>query len=420
MSSQLLSPTMTESIVSVPNLEYQPNIDKNESFADLDEIQIQKDKNYKFLFLEFQRVLHERVCLILKRSVTQDDGTKKTDILNVLFNNLTCRLDTSLTDNLELKSPKRYYEVLAEYYVLHPEKVSVLENIEIELLWDDTQFQIIGGLILYLWVFSSCLKRKYFNNLIKTANKLFVLDVEHFTKRFQPVYDYLYRNILSSPTLWHSAEIQRIILEIFALVAKFYFYYNKDISSASLADFFSQTQSALTTYRDKLELPKGHTKIQTLNMFVNEVVRQLKVSKNEETTVLYLQHLMIFRGELEIPGTKTKINLQTVLLDYTTPGLPYYPTRKIRDQAKQTIDTIFPGGKITRLATNWAFRFLSPIELLKSWWFWILSWLTGLIFFLSFKQKVQKNPSITTVDLDEIDMMNRYSSYQEKEKEKLT
>uniref|UniRef100_A0A6B2L8L7 Uncharacterized protein n=1 Tax=Arcella intermedia TaxID=1963864 RepID=A0A6B2L8L7_9EUKA len=320
---------------------------------------------------------------------------------------------------MELKTPKRYYEVLAEYYVMHPEKADTLHQIEIDTLWDNNQYKIISGLITYLWVFSHCLKRKYYNNLIQTANKLFVLDVEHSTKRFQPVYDYLYKNILSSPTLWNSTEVQRLVLDIFSLVSKYYFYYNSTETAAGLQDFLGQTQAALTAFKDKLEYPKGHTKIHTLNMFVNEVVRQLKSSKNERTILIYLEKLQLFSGDLEIPGTKTKINLRTVLLDYSTPGLPYYPTRKMRDQAKKAIDLLFPEGKITRQATNWFFRFLSPVDLLRSWWYWIFSWLTGLLLLLQHKGSYQEKGAIHVVPLDELEnelVKGAYTTENEKDK----
>jgi len=238
------------------------------------------------------------------------------------------------------------------------------------------------ALFLHLWIFSHSNKRKQFNNFIKTANKLFWLDLEHFTRRFQPVYEFLFEILLSTSDQWASEQIPRVLLDIFALVSKFFFYYNKESDSDTLQQFLSQTQTSLLEFRDKLEFPKGHQKLQTLNMFVNEVVRHIKLLRNEDLIIMYLEKCVLFSGPLTIPGTKTKINLQTVLLDYSTPGSPYFPTRKIRQQAKKTIDIVFPGGRRTRLATNWVFRFFSPFELLKSWWFWIVSWILGFYLFL--------------------------------------
>jgi hypothetical protein len=274
----------------------------------------------------------------------------------------------------------RYYEVLNEFYELSTDNAAELETIGMEILWDDNQFQIISGLILYRWVFSHGNKRKYFNNFIKTAIKLFFLDLEHSTRRFQPVYDFTIGILLSNQ---YSEDLHPMLLELFNLSSKFYFYYQKEVPQEQLIDFFNRTQLTLSENRDRLETPTGHCKIQTLNMFVNEVVRLLMAIHNESTIVLYLERLTLFRDAIIIPGTKTRIKLQSVLLDYTTPGTPYYPTRKIRDQAKRTIDIVFPTGKITRLATNLMFRFLSPVDLAKSWWFWIVNWITAFFLILS-------------------------------------
>jgi len=132
-------------------------------------------------------------------------------------------------------------------------------------------------------------------------------------------------------------------------------------------------------------------------MFVNENVRLLRAIHNETTIVMYLEGCALFRGPLNIPGAKTRIHLQTMLLDYTTPGAPYYPTRKIRQQAKKTLNTVFPSGKMSRLATNWAFRFLSPIELIRSWWFWIVAWITAFVYFISNLFKVYTHLPHSTI-----------------------
>jgi len=142
-------------------------------------------------------------------------------------------------------------------------------------------------------------------------------------------------------------------------------------------------KKTLSEYREFLDLPQGHIKIHTLNMFANENIRLLRAIHNETTIVMYLEGCAHFRGPLGIPGAKTRIHLQTMLLDYTTPGAPYYPTRKIRKQAKKTLDTVFPSGKRSRLATNWVFRFLSPIELFRSWWFWTVAWITAFVLIIS-------------------------------------
>lgn len=320
-------------------------------------------------------------------TTAEEELNSRKNILNILFNDLTCQVDQKLIEKLDLSQSLRYYEVLVEFYELKPENALDLETIGMEILWDDNQFHIISGLLLYRWVFTHGNKRKYYNNFIKTALKLFFLDIEHSTRRFQPVYDFSLRILLSKN---YSEELQRVLMEIFNLTSQFYFYYQTEITQNILIDYLHKTQDILLEHKGSLEMPTGHSKIHTLNMFVNEIVRLLKSIHNESTIVLYLEKCNLFCGPLDIPGTKTRINLQSVLLDYTTPGTPYYPTRKIREQAKRALDNVFPTGKIARLATNWMFRFLSPIELSKSWWFWIVSWITIFWIFLTnlFKKTV--------------------------------
>jgi len=315
---------------------------KTTSFKDL---LLQEEEKYqpleKFVnpYLEFQRLLHERVCNILMTTAEEELISRK-NLLNILFNDLTCQLDQKLTEKIGLNRSLRYYEVLNEFYESSTDNTAELETIGMEILWDDVQFQIISGLLLYRWVFSHGLKRKYFNNFIKTAIKLFFLDVEHSTRRFQPVYEFTINLLLSNHS---TSELHPILLEIFNLSSKFYFYYHpKEVSQEMIIDFLKRTQLTLSDNRERLEMPKGHLKIQTLNMFVNEVVRLLMAIHNESTIVLYLERCNLFSGPLTIPGKKTRIHLQSVLLDYTTPGTPYYPTRKIREQAQYTLDTVFP------------------------------------------------------------------------------
>jgi len=139
---------------------------------------------------------------------------------------------------------------------------------------------------------------------------------------------------------------------------------------------------SLTEFGDQITLPKAHLKLQVLNMFVNEVVRQLKALRQEDVLLIYLECLEMFTGSLSIPGRKTSMRLHTVLFDYTTPGSPLYPTRNIRVAAQKTLDNVFPSGKLGRKIVNWSFRVFHPVELVKSWWFWIWNYLLWVFMYL--------------------------------------
>jgi len=54
-----------------------------------------------------------------------------------------------------------------------------------------------------------------------------------------------------------------------------------------------------------------------------------------------------------------------------TPGLPLYPTRRVRDEAKRSLDDIFPSGRRMRSAINMIFRLFNPFSTLHSWAYYI-------------------------------------------------
>jgi hypothetical protein len=117
-----------------------------------------------------------------------------------------------------------------------------------------------------------------------------------------------------------------------------------------------------------------------VNMFVNELVRHIRLIKNEDVLLHYLStfsvslslslntlnvHTLTTHNLIlslifcewptcsllnseqtkkigTVPGQKTRVRLYITLLDLSTPGLPLYPTRNIRHQAKDTLDFVFP------------------------------------------------------------------------------
>lgn len=95
--------------------------------------------------------------------------------------------------------------------------------------------------------------------------------------------------------------------------------------------------------------------IVTVNMFVNEMVRVVAALRSEDVIVRYLaasRSLPYGICTLTISlnknrnfrrlGRKTQLRLNSLLLDYSTPGSPYYPTRKIREESVKTLDKLFP------------------------------------------------------------------------------
>lgn len=147
---------------------------------------------------------------------------------------------------------------------------------------------------------------KRLNVFIKGANKLFWLDLESSTKRFYAIYlvgaavnvtvqspvlidaarQYL-KALLSHAEQW-TASMTSVALELFDLVSKFYFYYEH---VDSLHAFLATMQHNFDAHVSQLKLPPSHTKINTLNMFANELVRHLRLMKSESALVQYLGRL---------------------------------------------------------------------------------------------------------------------------------
>jgi len=178
---------------------------------------------------------------------------------------------------------------------------------------------------------------------------------------------------------------EKIVHQIVYQSAKQHVHSNVEHSMVFLAHllpFLNQMATTLKFYAKFIEFPVGHVKIHSLHMFANEVIRQLKRLRRENLIILYLKKCEIFVGPLAITGAKTSLRLHSLLLDYSTPGTPFYPTRKVRQHAMQTLNIIFPYGKVSRKLINWAFRFLHPFELFRSWWYWILIWFAYLWTFL--------------------------------------
>lgn len=155
-------------------------------------------------------------------------------------------------------------------------------------------------------------------------------------------------------------------LEVFDLVAKFYFYYWGD---RDLETFVRKTGASFEKLpRGTLETPLQHNKVSVINMFCNEVIRTMKLMKNEEALATYLQCCRCFaRSELLVTGKKTNLRLGDLLSDLATPGYPLYPTSKVKKEALQTLNFLWPYGSLLRSIIKFGFRLLRPLSFIH--WF---------------------------------------------------
>jgi hypothetical protein len=318
----------------------------------------------------FQRRLHNKIVETLIAG-GKEEGSLRDEVLKNLFYELSFKVEEVVKDKLRkedstLEIPQRYYLILCSYYEQQPDKIEDLLQGAGAPLWGNIHFQVIFTGLVHRWLFlplndmPDTLKR--LNVFIKGANKLFWLDLESSTKRFYAIYLYL-KALLLHDERW-TTSMTSVALELFDLVSKFYFYYDH---VHSLHEFLVTMQRNFETHVSELKLPPSHTKINTVNMFVNELVRHLRLMKSESALVQYLEHC---KSIGEVPGQKTRARLEVVLLDYATPGSPMYPTRDVRQQAKHALDQLFPSGRWSRHAVHFLFRIFHPIHAPKS----LLTW----------------------------------------------
>lgn len=207
----------------------------------------------------------------------------------------------------------------------------------------------------------------------------------------------MFKGVLLSPERW-DCLLSRRYLDIFDLVAKFYFYYHGD---RDLVPFVDSMKTAFSV--NQLDTPQDHTKLIPLNMFCNEVVRTMKLMKNEEVLRQYLQCCRCFgRNELVVTGKKTLLRLGDLLSDLATPGYPLYPTSEVKEEAKRTLNLLWPYGAFLRELIRFSFRLLRPLSFL-TWiqfrgaqlrsliahiWLWIVGTVVWLLSFIPFASAV--------------------------------
>jgi hypothetical protein len=180
-----------------------------------------------------------------------------------------------------------------------------------------------------------------------------------------PKSQFLFKGVLDRPERWECLLVKKY-LDVFDLVAKFYFYYWGD---KHLSLFIQSVQTAFLAQKPAtLDTPVEHRKLNAMNMFCNEVVRTMKLMKNEEVLKHYLKCCRIFStSELQITGKKTQLRLGDLISDLATPGYPLYPTSEIKGEARATLNILWPYGAFLRETIRFSFRLLRPLSFLH--WF---------------------------------------------------
>lgn len=331
----------------------------------------------------FVLLMHEKVVNALNE-VEDETYFARDDRLFRLFNDLTCRIDHviqrffSEVDSTNL--PPRYFLMLSRYYLTNPSLVEQFLHKGLHL-WNSSPFKSIFALLCHEWLFcsqwhSSLHNVKWIVYFIRCSNKLFWLDLENKTSRFFCIWLLLLK-VMKKHECWRDLRKLKY-LDVFSLVAKFYFYYAPHYMDR-LRRFLLEIETLFELHEDQIEKPSHHSKISMRNMFVNEVIRGIRVMKNEEILIHYLLCIKETIGELGPLGKKTKIRLFDLLSDLSTLGYPMYPTHDVIRCAKEVFDGLWPRGSIVRGLTRLYFRFFRPLSLIEfmSNWRVILAHISG-------------------------------------------
>ncbi|XP_049851439.1 uncharacterized protein LOC126326037 [Schistocerca gregaria] len=205
--------------------------------------------------------------------------------------------------------------------------------------------------------------------LVKGANRLFWLDLESGSKTFFHIWNFLHR-VVTRPEYWRGV-VKKKYMDLFDLVAKFYFYYMPDHDQ--FLAFTRATQALFDECRPALDLPPNYANLDTLNLFCAGTIRTLRLIKNERAILSYLSCCLYF-GDQERPTSspppatrpsaplnrKTRVLLANTLDDLATPGYPLYPTPSIKKKSRQVINQLWPRGRFWRSTINFLFRLLRP------------------------------------------------------------
>jgi len=243
------------------------------------------------------------------------------------------------------------------------------------------------------------------------------------------------------PALMNDGVLARFLLDFFNLLARFFFYYQKvnDLPQfiQSAQDIFSNakcnnnnnksknnddttttttaTTSTSTACGDSITSDEsGNTvilastdisnvqnpprsrqelaKISAADNFVDSTIRQIKLIKNEYVLVKYIQKCVHFQG-LTLRDT-TQVKLQTLLYDYTSPGGPLYPPRSVRHAATESLDALFPRGKVPRRYIHLFFRLLHPYYATRSISHWLYSYVKPFLLIFGASLEEEEDESV--------------------------
>lgn len=339
----------------------------------------------------------------LKQATEQSSHSKK-QALSTLFHDLSNKIkkkyQTILKENVNMNY---YFEILADYYYNHPKQG---ENIEILFkdLISNHFYPSIFSLLFYKLLFKDgnpSLNK--LNIFLKGVNRLFWSDIENKTFIYRQIF-YFLKNLFK--------ENSKISEDLISLIFKYYFYYHKSLK------LFNNYIQFITSHQK--EEPDTIMEVFLYEIFIRETIIMLESINDEEILLKLIQNLKFLN--MEVIDSNSKLKLQDILYILTRPGPPHYPTRSIRHESNETLDILFPKGKIARFFLGATFRIFHNLTWPTSMFLYFVEKIWGIITYpYHFFYKLF-NPDLFSLDIEfdieDIDIEHTESAESSSDEEK--
>ena len=106
------------------------------------------------------------------------------------------------------------------------------------------------------------------------------------------------------------------------------------------------------------------------SLYIKAATVQIPALRSEQTLVSHFKHcadhLKDFLPKRRVAALPPLLSLQSTLYGWTIPGMPHYPTRRVRREARRALGVLFPEGAAARSALWYLFRALRPLYALQS------------------------------------------------------
>ncbi|KAJ7564579.1 hypothetical protein O6H91_02G023900 [Diphasiastrum complanatum] len=257
-----------------------------------------------------------------------------------------------------------FYEVLAEHYAQVPDDGKEILPLFVQL-WSQSFTSQIFALLFYQWLFEVATEEsdgyiRYTTAFVEGANNIFWIDAQSNVRLFFPVYHYVFEIAMTSSHM-NKLPVQAR-RDLVLLLSRFFFFYEP---AHRLQDFLDHYPSFSSFGGEAADV------------FVIELTDQLQKVKVEPVLLHYLRCTKALEG-VELQAT-TSTRLKTALYSFTSPGGPMYPTRPVRHAAWDTLDCLFPVGRLSRHIISLFFRLLHPYYWPVSFWNFVVNGVTAML-----------------------------------------